>query len=213
MTDSTSTDSAEQRNRKDKQNFLLILAVFILPFIVVPMLMSPEERPKTNKGNFVQPHVLFDELSISGYGDKEFDRSLVKGKWVLLYFLPLHCEQACRNSLYAIRQVRKALDRDVDRVRQLVVSTSPVPQELDTLLKTGFGEMLRAQAKAQVIDAAFSKSLTGEQVSQQGYIYMMSPDGYIFMYYPAFADEQESILHARDIRKDLKKSLKGSLIG
>jgi len=42
-----------------------------------------------------------------------------------------------------------------------------------------------------------------------GSIFLMSPDGYVFMVYPTFVDEQESILRARDIRADLKKSIKG----
>jgi len=201
------------RNKRDKVTFLAIMAVFILPFFVLPVIMAPETRSKTNKGTFVQPHVAIQDLPLQSLESGSFDLPSVEGKWTLVYVLPPRCEQACLNSLYSIRQVRKSLDRDVNRVRQLVVHTQAVSSELEGLLSTEFSEILQAKVDASELNALFSEPLSGQPASRAGNIYLMSPDGYIFMYYPSYEDEQESILRARDIRKDLKKSMKGSLIG
>ncbi len=218
MNDSNETKpAAEQQaasaSKKDKLTLIAILAVFILPFIILPMVMSPQEQAKTNKGFFVQPHVEFEKLPLQPLPEQNFDRLALNGKWVMLYVIPSECDKACSNALFAMRQVRRALDRDVDRVTHLLIQTDETDEKFEALLEQEFSFMMRAAADMAVIDSLFSAGLGGESASRQGYIYLMSPDGYIFMYYPSHEDEQESVLRARDIRKDLKKSMKGSLIG
>ena len=49
--------------------------------------------------------------------------------------------------------------------------------------------------------------------NQAGYIYLVDTMGAVFMYYPTYVDEQQSILKGRDLLKDLQKVLKLSKIG
>jgi cytochrome oxidase Cu insertion factor (SCO1/SenC/PrrC family) len=199
---------------RNRITLLTIVGVFVLPFFILPLIMSPEDQPKTNKGEFVMPHVPLDQLELATVGQQVFDDSEISGRWLLLYFIPASCEQACINSLYAIRQVKKALDRDVDRARQLLVHTTAPSRELQDLLSKEFDTMLQANGDASKIDSVMVPSMPAVgQPSRAGMTYLVSPDGYIFIYYPPYEDEQESILHARDIRKDLRKSMKGSIEG
>jgi hypothetical protein len=103
-----------------------------------------------------------------------------------------------------MRQVRISLQRDMDRVQQLLLFTSPLDAALATLLQKEFSSMLQMQVNAEIVDQQIASASTA------GNIYLMSPDGYLFIYYPPYENEQESLVHAEDLKVDLKKSIKGS---
>jgi hypothetical protein len=48
----------------------------------------------------------------------------LKGKWTLLYLGAGNCSAACRTDLYNTRQVRIALNRDMDRVQRVFMAES-----------------------------------------------------------------------------------------
>lgn len=203
----TSTLSVtESDKRKGKLMLLGIVAVFVLPFLVLPLMMSPENMRKTNKGVLIQPHVIFAELHVTDVKNL----SAVNGKWTLLYFVPDVCEQVCRNALYSLRQVPKTLARDSDRVQTLLVTTGDMDMDLATLVDKEFSAMSQARADKNTVKTLFQQVMPGVDVLNASYIYLMSPDGYIFMHYPSYENEQEAINHALDIHDDLKKSIKGS---
>jgi cytochrome oxidase Cu insertion factor (SCO1/SenC/PrrC family) len=201
-----------ERNTKDKRQLLLILAVFFLPFIILPMVMSPETMEKTNKGILIVPHLSVTGLQLEDERGNPYQ--LPEKKWTMMYFFPADCNKACRNSLFAMRQSRLALDKDMSRVKHLLVHTADrIDPNVASLLSAEFSMMDTVRGNADVINGQFTSILEGVNAAEAGNIYLMSPDGYIFMYYPSYEDEQESVLRSRDIRYDLKKSLKGSRIG
>jgi len=208
MTDiqSGNNNSAIDAKVKSRLTMLAILALFILPFIILPLIMSPEKMNKTNKGVLVQPHVVFADIQVADVKNL----SAVSGKWTLLYFVPATCENLCINALYSIRQVPKTLGRDSDRVQALLVTTSDMNMEFHALIEKEFAVMSQARADRNRVDTAFAQATPGLAIADAGYIYLMSPDGYVFMYYPSYENEQDAINHALDIRDDLKKSIKGS---
>jgi len=193
---------------KSRVTFLAIIGVFVLPFVILPLIMSPAKMNKTNKGVLLEPHVVFAGVQAAEIKNL----SAIKNKWILLYFVPDKCAQTCINALYSMRQVPKTLAHDADRVQSLLVRTVEMNAEFDSLVEKEFTVMSQARADKNNIDIAFAQALPGIDVSQAGYIYLMSPDGYVFMYYPSYKDEQEAINHALDIRSDLKKTIKGSRI-
>ncbi|MEP6547587.1 MAG: hypothetical protein ABJD53_08970 [Gammaproteobacteria bacterium] len=50
------------------------------------------------------------------------DPNFLKGKWTFLYVVAGHCDQACLARLYDTRQVRTALDRDMQRVQRVFIA-------------------------------------------------------------------------------------------
>lgn len=192
-------------------SFLAIVAVFILPFFILPLIMSPETMDKSNRGEFVQPHVPIGDIPLKSMQGFDVGEGALSDKWKLLYFMPPVCDASCKNALFTLRQVPQALDRDVGRVESLLVMGSMPDESAMRLVDSQFSSLQRFQSSPDDINRAFREALSGEDVASAGYLYLVSPDGYIFMRYAAYADEQESILKARDIRKDLKTSLKGEL--
>jgi hypothetical protein len=51
------------------------------------------------------------------------------------------------------------------------------------------------------------------QPQESGLLYLVDPTGLVFMVYPEYADEMESVLRGKDVLKDLKHVLKVSRVG
>jgi|GEM_PF-263177 len=201
-----------KQRRKSRMTFLAIIAFFAVPYFIVPQIFNLDEMGTTNKGKLIQPHVTIDSLDLKTASGKTFTPTDTAGQWTLLYFIPQTCDQTCQNALFSMRQIRKSLDKDIDRVRLVSVHSHTPSETLQELISTEFPLNVQLEGQQQKIDNAFANTeiINASEASQ---IYIMSPDGYIFIHYPVVEDVQEAILKARDIRKDLKKTLKGSLIG
>jgi len=200
-----------QQQRKARFIMLAIVAVFVLPFLVLPLFSSPMQMKKTNKGVLIQPHVPLAELRLTDEQQQSVTAPYLESRWTLLYVIPESCDTMCvfaRNyALYAMRQVRLSLDRSVDRVQHLLVFTGEPDNDLLALLQKEFSGMKRVWGDRSTLETVLFSRLQDQYPA--GGIFLMSPDGYVFMAYPTFVDEQESVLRARDIRADLKKSIKG----
>jgi cytochrome oxidase Cu insertion factor (SCO1/SenC/PrrC family) len=76
---------------------------------------------RVNAGELVQPPrsvpPLTLPLKVGGVTDLEF----LKGKWTFLYVQHGRCAEDCGRHLYDTRQVRLALDRDMDRVQRVFI--------------------------------------------------------------------------------------------
>jgi len=211
---SSTTPPAAQdlaRQRRARLIMLGIVAVFVLPFFVLPLFTSPERVGKTNKGLLIQPHLPLSELALVDEQQQPLLANNLGAHWTLLYVIPETCDVDCvsarNNALYAMRQVRLSLDRNVDRVQQLLVFTANPDADLTGLIQKEFAGMKHARGSRPTLDRALNAVLPVRYPA--GSIFLMSPDGYVFMAYPTFVDEKESVLRARDIRADLKKSIKG----
>lgn len=205
---STDTSDQQVQRRKARLTFMAILAVFILPFFMVPLFSSIDQVGKNNKGSLIQPHIPLADLRLEQIEGGAFGVENLHSRWTLLYIMPDDCDENCvlarNHALYAMRQVRLSMDRQMDRVQQLLVFTQTPDASLKELIQREFSTMLQASANRDELMV-----LRANQQEPAGRIFLMSPDGYIFMSYPTFIDENESVLRARDIRADLKKSLKG----
>jgi len=116
----------------------------------------------------------------------------LKGKWVLVTFDAAACAAVCERKLYIVRQVRRALGKDMDRIERLWVLTDrgkPRP------------ELIAALDGSQVASAQLD--FPGERTA---YIYLVDPLGNLMMRFPGEADPSKMI-------KDLQRLLKYSSFG
>lgn len=129
----------------------------------------------------------------------------VKDRWSLLYFHRGACEEQCAKILYDSRQVRISLGREMHRVRRVLVTDTPLSEELQQIhqqLETagadkdasGLKEQVRSEVGAEVFDADL------------GQWYLVDPLGNLMMRFP-------SELPQKLFLKDLKVLLKASRIG
>ena len=75
-----------------------------------------------NAGELIQPVRPLPSAALPLWGSGTTDPNFLKHKWTFLYVLSGPCADHCRSRLYDTRQVRLALDRDMDRVQRVFIA-------------------------------------------------------------------------------------------
>lgn len=123
----------------------------------------------------------------------------LRGQWLLIYPGPADCGDGCRRDLVATRQVRRALGKEMGRVRRIFVASGGMPdlaflaREHPTLAVVG--------AERETFEL-LPEGLTLEP----GDVLLADPLGNVIMRFPAGTS-------MRDMHADLKLLLKASHIG
>jgi cytochrome oxidase Cu insertion factor (SCO1/SenC/PrrC family) len=191
-----------------------IVAPFVLFFLAGRFLIDPWELPRENKGQLLIPHIDMAKLSAVNDDGDAYTGDDMTGLWTILYVAGSECDTRCKNGLYyQMRQIRQTLGADVDRVRRVILHTAPAGDSLNAFLNNNVKGMVSIHAEPQAVNNALApvyESTDGEPV---GDIFLVSPDGQIFMRYPTHENMDTTLEEAENIRVDLKRTLKGSLIG
>ena len=77
---------------------------------------------RVNAGDLIVPPRPLPSLALPLQSSGETDSQFLRRKWTLLYVQQGPCAERCRTSLYETRQVRLALDRDMDRVQRVFIA-------------------------------------------------------------------------------------------
>lgn len=191
-----------------------IVAPFVLFFLAGRFLIDPWELPRENKGQLLIPHIDMATLSAVNDDGDAYTGDDMTGLWTILYVAGSECDTRCKNGLYyQMRQVRQTLGADVDRVRRVILHTAPAGDSLNEFLNNNVKGMVSIYAEPQTVNNALApvyETTAGEPI---GDIFLVSPDGQIFMRYPTHENMDATLEEAENIRVDLKRTLKGSLIG
>jgi cytochrome oxidase Cu insertion factor (SCO1/SenC/PrrC family) len=192
---------------------LLIIAPFALTMAFVHLFVDLEDFDRTNKGTLLVPHVQIEDLKPSHADGRSFAGSELAGQWTLLYVAAGDCGTACKNGLYyLIRQLRQGLGSDAPRVRRVIAHTTDASEELRAFLDDNVAGMMEIQVDADALNQTLLPLMTGASEATN-HIFLVAPDGQIFMWYPTHEDIQDVLLESDKILHDLKRTLKGSLIG
>lgn len=202
---------------KNRLLLLCMVAPFLLTFAYIRLFVDLDEMGRNNKGTLIIPHVDFADLKprdINGtvLNDEEINTRLAE-QWTLLYIANGECEVSCKNALfYLITQLRKSLDTDTPRVRRLIAHTRPAGTDLQKFLNENVSGMEEVFIDSVAAEHALVPFMQGES-SAVNHIYIVSPDGKIFIWYPTHENMDDILQEADKIRADIKRTLKGSLIG
>lgn len=194
-----------------KQAIVLLILIFLAPtFVAWVMHRTGDDWASsgtTNRGTLVHParplelsaDIMLGEQSLHDY---------LRGRWTLVYIGDADCDDACRNNLYKIRQVRTAQNEHMKRVQRLYVISGGEPAaELTEFLATEHSGL----EVARLAPAAFEQLaeyfvIDAAPVDAAERVYFVDPLGNLMMYYQPDAD-------AGGMLKDLKKLLKYSRFG
>jgi hypothetical protein len=188
--------------RKGRRTLLLLAVVFLGPMAVAMALYFTgfQWRPAgtTQNGVLYQPARPMPDAIMTLPGEP-VRTAMLRGKWTLIYVGPGACDPTCRQALVEMRQVRRALGRDMDRVQRLYLVTEG---SADT------GVLAAEHAGLGVIagDSGVA-ALTGIiGTGGPGEIFLADPLGNLVMRYPAGTG-------MKGIHGDLKHLLTISTIG
>jgi hypothetical protein len=127
-----------------------------------------------------------------------------QNKWTLLYVGAGNCGSVCRSDLYNMRQVRLALNRDMDRVQRVFIAT---PACCDwRFLDAEHPDLLTALATREAAPLLATLPAVGDLPTAAERIYLVDPLGNLMMSYAAAANPKGMLL-------DLKRLLGLSHVG
>jgi cytochrome oxidase Cu insertion factor (SCO1/SenC/PrrC family) len=209
-----SSDSGDRSNHDRRQRRLLvgIALLFFTPLAVSfylyygPMGWRPTGH--VNRGDLIDPARPLPEVSlpVSRHAAGGQGRAAVlKGKWTLLYVGSGSCSALCRTDLYNTRQVRTALNRDMDRVQRVFIAEDACCDW--PFLDTQHPDLLTIQptaATAQILGVL--PTVDGVAPLDANRVYLIDPLGNLMMSYAPTANP-------KGLLQDLKRLLGLSSVG
>ena len=164
-----------------KLKFLLIVFVFVLPFIFAKYFFDNDAtstRGTTNHGSY-----LVDERNITSLADNDH--------WIILQVIDGKCDTSCQDNMHMLRQINTALGKDMGRVKRYLLhkNTNENTVYLDNYPK--------------VILLDRSETLYNKLTKMDERIFIADPFGKIILGY-------ENDFIAKGLLKDIKKLLKFS---
>jgi len=114
-------------DRRQRRVLVGIALMFFAPLAVCfylyygPVGWRPGGR--VNAGDLIEPPRPLPMLALPLLEGGASQPDLLRRKWTLLYAPTGRCAELCQESLYHTRQVRIALDRDMNRVQRVMIAT------------------------------------------------------------------------------------------
>lgn len=173
-----------------RRAMLLVLALFLLPVGIAAGLYGFGWRPaKTaNYGQLVQPPRPLPADAL---------RDETRGKWLIVVADDQDCGDACRQRLLEARQVHVALNKEMERIRRVLISATPLPAETLAELRRTYPDL--------VLTVPGSDAWKTTLGSSHG-VFLVDPLGNLMMRYPDSPDP-------RGVHQDLERLLKYSWVG
>lgn len=177
-------------SKKAWQIFSIITLLFLIPILLAWLFYThtawlPEKS--VNHGKLISPPLSIRELSL--------DPALLHHQWTLIYVHSGICDSICQRELYNMRQIQRALGKDMNRLQRIMLTVQPVDSQLQNLLNAS--ETLYWQIDPAVMTRAFGHPAV---------FYVVDPLGNIILMYSA-NDNPEWMLD------DLKYLMGASSIG
>jgi cytochrome oxidase Cu insertion factor (SCO1/SenC/PrrC family) len=183
--------------RKNKFILISLFVLFLGPVFLAVGLHSYGYHfsgGTVNNGQLLMPPITSASLKAEKGNGEPFVFSQLKGKWSMLYVDNGACARVCQKTLYNMRQIRKALGRDQDRVLRVLLASQKKQQPLLTAL---------VSREYKGTELAFNGHL---QRLKHDSLYLIDPNGNVMMRYT-------HDVAPKGILTDLKRLLKLSQIG
>ena len=202
------TEHDPDRDRRQRRLLIFLAVVFFAPLAASFLLYyGAGWRPSghVNHGDLVDPARPLPALALPLAESGNTDPKFLQSKWTFLYVGTGACGERCRTSLYDTRQVRLALNRDMDRVQRVFMASG------ECCDFQFLHEQHPALITIRVTPAAapllrLLPSIGGVSPEAAGRVYLIDPLGNLMMSYAADAKPKGML-------EDLKRLLGLSSVG
>jgi hypothetical protein len=196
-------------DRRQRRLLIVIALIFFAPLgLAFYLYYGPgnwHPGGHVNAGELIQPARPLPPAALPLWGSGTTDPNFLRHKWTFLYVVTGPCADQCRSRLYDTRQVRLALDRDMDRVQRVLIAD---PECCDAqFVRVQHSDLITIRAGAA--DAPLLALLPGLDAPDDAHaprVYLIDPLGNLMMSYPADAK-------AKGMLEDMKRLLRLSSIG
>jgi hypothetical protein len=204
-------------DRRQRQVLVGLALLFFAPLAVTFYLYYGPTgwRPggRVNHGDLIDPPRPLPGVSLPIVGRNGDSQAIggstkpdfLKGKWTLLYVGPGSCSALCRADLYNTRQVRIALNRDMDRVQRVFIADGDCCDR--ALLDAQHPDLLAVQATQEAVPLLrLLPAYNGIAPTAAERVYVVDPLGNLMMSYAPDAKPKGML-------QDLKRLLGLSHVG
>jgi cytochrome oxidase Cu insertion factor (SCO1/SenC/PrrC family) len=163
---------------------------------------------RVNAGELIDPARPLPALALplaapASSGAMQTDPQFLKGKWTFLYVQQGRCDDECLKHLYDTRQVRLALDRDMNRVQRVFIGDGDCCDHEE--LQAAHPDLIAIRGGSA--DEPLLASLPQQSGTRNSHrIYLIDPLGNLMMFYAADA-------RPKGMLEDMKRLLRLSSIG
>ncbi len=196
------------RRRRGRISLLLIVALFLIPpiaaWVAWKALGAHGVDATTNAGTLITPARPLRMDGVHVAGGEPLTAAAVRGRWTYVMFAPSTCDQRCERQLYLTRQTRLAMNKDIPRVRRLLLLADRPDDAFERLLTRQHDDLRWAIADPQ---GQWRAQFRGDGFAPDGAQYfLVDPLGNLMMVY-------DLEVSPRGVRDDLRKLLKISQVG
>lgn len=196
-------DQKPVQKQSGRRKMFLVLAICAAPIIAsyfTYYVVKPQSR--TNYGDLIDPrgHAT-PALGATTLDGKPASLDAYKGKWIMLQVDSGDCEQACRQKLVDMRQLRLMQGKEMDRIERVWLVTDDKP--IETIVLREFDGTRVLRVSRETVNAWLPPA---RDAVPADHIYMIDPLGNLMMRFPKNADHDK-------MKKDIARLLKASSIG
>ena len=199
------TQDSKLAQNTGRWKLLAVVAVCAFPIIAsyfTYYIIKPSGR--NNYGALIDPrlHPIPEaQLQVAELDGKAAPLAQFKGKWIMLQTGPSDCQQACKELLFEMQQLRLMQGKERERIERVWLVTDAQP--LDTLVMREFDGTSMLRVNNDALKAWLPVEPGGKA---DEHLYLIDPLGNLMMRFPKDADPSK-------VKKDIAKLLKASAIG
>ena len=199
--------SADAHKARQRRMLIGVALMFFAPLALAFYLYYGKgwhPRATVNAGELIEPARPLPALALPlQAGDVQTKPQFLKGKWTLLYVQNGRCDDECRRHLYDTRQVRLALDREMDRVQRVFIGDADCCDFPE--LKQAHPDLIMIRSSPADAPLLALLPMHGGAGNSHG-VYLIDPLGNAMMLYAADAKPKGML-------EDMKRLLRLSSIG
>ena len=190
-----------------RRAMMLTIALLMLPFLIAFGLYWFEWRPAklANHGELIQPPQALPESGLSHADGSPLPTEELRRKWTLVLVSRTPCDNACQHDLHQMRQVQVALNKEMLRLRRVLIGSSVSVLAADPALpelRRSYPDLLIAAPNADPQGALWRSAIDPTNYR----FYVIDPLGNVMMRYTDKPDMAGML-------KDLERLLKYSWVG
>jgi cytochrome oxidase Cu insertion factor (SCO1/SenC/PrrC family) len=194
---------------KGRRQLVLMAVLFSLPPLLAwtawQYMGNYGVNATNNAGTLVRPARPLELAYLQDIQGNNEPFSQLKGHWFYVVFAPKTCDELCQQQLFLTRQTRIGVNKDIQRVKRLLVLGHQPSAEFLAKLKEQQVDLLLAVAEDPA--SAWYGAFQGEGFNTTGQqFFLVDPLGNLMMFYT-------QDVTAKGILRDLQKLLKVSQIG